>query len=64
MNISDIKTIDDLANFELNEDDDGIDEAQDTLTILHNFLDSVEVKGDKKNVETFLNNLYNEAINL
>lgn len=61
---SDIKTIDDLANFELNEDDDGIDEAQDTLTILHNFLDSVEVKGDKKNVETFLNNLYNEAINL
>jgi hypothetical protein len=52
------------VNFELGEDDDGIDEAQDTLTILHNFLDSIEVKGDKKSVETFLNNLYNEAVNL
>ena len=61
---SDIKTIEDLVNFELGEDDDGIDEAQDTLTILHNFLDSIEVKGDKKSVETFLNNLYNEAVNL
>jgi hypothetical protein len=61
---SDIKTIDDLVNFELGEDDEGIDEAQDTLTILHNFLDSIEVKGDKKSVETFLNNLYNEAVNL
>jgi DNA repair exonuclease SbcCD nuclease subunit len=61
---SDIKVIDDLVFLEGTDDDSLIDEAQDTMAILSKYLDSIEVKGNKKNVEKFINELYQEAINL
>lgn len=61
---ADIKVIDDLTSFDVVDESDMIDEAQDTLTILSKYLESIEVKSEKKNVEKFLHDLYNEAINL
>ena len=61
---ADIKVIDDLTSFDVVDASDMIDEAQDTLTILSKYLESIEVKSEKKIVEKFLHDLYNEAINL
>jgi DNA repair exonuclease SbcCD nuclease subunit len=61
---ADIKVIDDLTSFDVVDESDMIDEAQDTLTILSKYLESIEVKSEKKIVEKFLHDLYNEAINL
>ena len=61
---AEIKVVDDLTSFDVVDESDLIDEAQDTLTILNKYIDSLEIKGDKKNVERFIHDLYNEAINL
>jgi len=60
----DIKVVDDHLNLDGVDDEGLIDEAQDTLTILKNYIDTIDFRGDKKRVETFLHELYNEAINL
>lgn len=61
---ADIKVVDDHMNLDLAEDDTLIDEAQDTMTILKQYLNTVEFRADHKKVEFFLRELYNEAINL
>lgn len=61
---SDIKVIDDHLNLELTEDESLVDEAQDTMTILTKYIDTIEFRGDRKRVEYFLRELYQEAINL
>jgi ornithine carbamoyltransferase len=61
---SDIKIIDDHLNLELTDDESLIDEAQDTMTILTKYIDTIEFRGDKKRVEHFLRELYQEAVNL
>jgi DNA repair exonuclease SbcCD nuclease subunit len=60
----DIKIIDDHLNLDLVKEDGLVDEAQDTLTILNKYVDTIEFRGDKKRVEHFLRELYTEAINL
>jgi hypothetical protein len=60
----DIKIIDDHLNLDLVEEDGLVDEAQDTLTILNKYVDTIEFRGDKKRVEHFLRELYTEAINI
>ena len=61
---SDIKVIDDHLNLELTDDESLIDEAQDTMTILTKYIDTIEFRGDRKRVEHFLRELYQEAVNL
>lgn len=61
---SDIKVIDDHLNLELTEDESLVDEAQDTMTILTKYIDTIEFRGDRKRVEYFLRELYQEAVNL
>jgi len=61
---TDIKIIDDHLNLDLSEDDSLVDEAQDTITIMNKYIETIEFRGDRKRVEYFLRNLYQEAINL
>jgi DNA repair exonuclease SbcCD nuclease subunit len=61
---ADIKVVDDHMHLDVFDEDTLIDEAEDTLTILRNYVDQLEIKSNKKNVETFITSLYSEAINL
>lgn len=59
-----IQVVDDNLNLNLEDDDDIISEAEDTLTILKKFIDIVDMKVEKKDVERFLGELYSEASNI
>ena len=60
---TDIKVVEDHQNLDLVDDDEVIDEAQDTLTILKQYVSNLEFTGDKAQVESLLGELYGEAIN-
>jgi DNA repair exonuclease SbcCD nuclease subunit len=61
---SDIKVVDDHMNMDIINEEELVDEAQDTMTILRNYIEQLEIKADKQKVETFVGNLYQEAMNL
>jgi hypothetical protein len=58
----DIQVIEDVLNLNLENTDDIIDEAEDTLTILRKVVDSVETNVSKKELDSFLTTLYSEAL--
>lgn len=61
---SDIKVVEDHMNFDTIDEEELVDEAQDTMTILTQYIQNIEFKGDKSKVESVLRELYNEAISL
>ena len=44
--------------------EDIINEAEDTLTILNNYVDGLEISADKEKVKTVMRSLYNEALSI
>jgi hypothetical protein len=60
----DIKVVEDHQNLDVIDEEELLDEAQDTMTILKQYVDNLEVKGDKVKIEKFLRELYNEAISI
>jgi DNA repair exonuclease SbcCD nuclease subunit len=63
-NAADIRVVEDHLDMDAIEDSEIVDEAQDTLTILKKYVESMEVKVDKKEVDKCLQSLYNEALSL
>lgn len=61
---SDIKVVDDHMHLDVIDEEALIDEAEDTLTILRNYIDQLDMKANKRDVEKFVTNLYNEALSL
>ena len=61
---ADIKVVEDHQNLDVIDEDDLIDEAQDTMTILTQYVQNLEFKGDKNKVERFLRELYSEAMSV
>lgn len=61
---ADIKVVDDHMNMDIIDEEELIDEAQDTMTILRGYIEQLEIKADKKKVENFVSQLYQEAVNL
>jgi len=61
---ADIKIVEDHMNLDLIGDDELLDEAQDTLTILKQYVDTMNLSSNKDKVNTCLRELYSEAINL
>jgi DNA repair exonuclease SbcCD nuclease subunit len=59
-----IQVVDDNLNLNLEDDEDIMSEAEDTLTILKKFVDNVDLKVEKRDVERFLSELYSEACNV
>lgn len=60
----DIQVVDDHYNLNLEDDKDIVDEAEDTLTILNKYIDSMQIKTDKKQLEQLMRTLYNDALSL
>ena len=61
---SDIKVVEDHMNMDIVDETELVDEAQDTMTILRNYIDQLEIKADKQQVENYVQQLYQEAISL
>ena len=58
-----IKIIEDLSEFSEGSIDSEIN-LEDTLSILGDYIDSVETEGNKEDIKTFVKSLYIEAMNL
>jgi predicted phosphodiesterase len=61
---TDIKVVEDHMNFDSIDESELVDEAQDTMTILKQYVSSMKFNGNKDKIEDVLQELYNEAINL
>jgi DNA repair exonuclease SbcCD nuclease subunit len=58
----DIQVVDDHLNLQLEDDDDIIDEAEDTLTILKNYANSISTNVETADLNKFFSELYSEAL--
>lgn len=58
----DIQVVEDHLNLNLEDDNDIIDEAEDTLTILRKVVDGIDTNVPKKDLDSFLTTLYSEAL--
>lgn len=61
-NALDIQVVDDHLNLQLEDDEDIVDEAEDTLTILKNYANSITTTVDTADLNKFLTDLYAEAL--
>ena len=61
---ADLQVVDDHLNLDLEDNDDILDSAEDTLTLLSKFCEQMDTKADKKKLDLLLRELYSEAINL
>jgi hypothetical protein len=62
MDVADLKIIEDLS-VELEEGSE-ILETEDTMTLLDNYIDEIDLKVNKTNVKTVMRLLYKEACEL
>ena len=60
----DVQVVEDHLNLDLEDDQGIVDEAEDTLTILNKFVDTLNIKSDKAVVKKVIQELYNEASNM
>ena len=60
-NVANLVVVEDFSDLEFMEDDELIDEAQDTLTILSKYVDSLNIE-NKTELNMLMRNLYNEAL--
>jgi DNA repair exonuclease SbcCD nuclease subunit len=61
---NELQVVEDHLNLNLEDDNDIISEAEDTLTILNRYIGQLELKTDKGKLEELFRELYNEAISL
>jgi len=57
-----IQVVTDHLHLDLEDDNDIIDEAEDTLTILKTYVDGLDIKNDKMELQQVLKMLYDEAL--
>jgi DNA repair exonuclease SbcCD nuclease subunit len=57
-----IKIIEDFSEFEEGQIDEEIN-LEDTVSVLSNYVDSIETDVDKEHIKTFMRTLYTEAVN-
>lgn len=62
--VIDLQVVEDHLNLNLEDDQDIINEAEDTLTILKKYVDQLELRADKSRLENLLRSLYNEALSM
>ena len=56
-----IQVVDDNMHLDLEDDDSIVSEAEDTLSILRKYVDTVDVSVDNKLLDAFITELFNEA---
>jgi predicted RNA methylase len=57
-----VQVVEDHLNLDLEDADELIEEAQDTLTILNNYVNQLEQITDKPSVSKMVHELYQEAL--
>jgi hypothetical protein len=57
-----IQIVDDHLNLNLEDDEDIVNEAEDTITILSKYIDNMETNVPKKRLDNLMRTLYNEAL--
>ena len=57
-----VQIVDDHLNLHLEGDDDLINQTQDTVTILSNYIENMETSVPKKRLDNLMRTLYNEAL--
>ena len=57
-----VQVVDDHLNLDIEDDSDIIDQAEDTMTILRKYVDSLENAVDKDSLHKVVGELYNEAL--
>ena len=61
-NLINLQVVEDHLHLDLEDDEDIIDEAEDTLTILDKYIDGLEISANKQQLQSLMKNLYNEAL--
>jgi DNA repair exonuclease SbcCD nuclease subunit len=59
--VADMQVVEDHLHLDLTRDDDIVDQAEDTMAILHGYINSLTMQADKKRVESIIQSLYSEA---
>ena len=59
-----VQIVEDALSLELDDEEDLVDEAEDTLTILRKYATSLDTNVPAKSLENFIRELYTEASNL
>jgi DNA repair exonuclease SbcCD nuclease subunit len=60
----DIKVVEDMSEFQEGELNDESINLEDTLSVLANYIDSVETDLDKEKIKSYMRGLYTEAVNV
>ena len=60
---ADIKIVEDLSEYEEGDVGDEIN-LEDTVSVLSNYIDSLQTDADKEQVKTYMRGLYTEAVNI
>ena len=59
-----IQVVDDHLNLNLEDDDDIVNEAEDTITIMSKYIDQMPDTVPKKRLDNLMRSLYNEALSV
>ena len=59
-----VSIVEDFTETTIIEDDDLVDQAEDTMTILSKYIEGMELNGDKSNLKDLLDELYREAVTM
>ena len=60
--VIDIQVVEDHFHLDLEADDDIVNEAEDTLTILKKYVDGMQVNADRQRLDSLIHDLYHEAL--
>ena len=59
-----VQVVQDHLHLDMEDDEDIVDEAEDTLTILNNYVENLEIKNDRVDLQQLLRSLYDEALSI
>lgn len=62
--VIDMQVVEDHFHLDLEADDDIVNEAEDTLTILNKYVDQMQIQGDRQRLDNLIRNLYHEALSV
>lgn len=62
--IADLQVVEDHFHLDLEDDQDIINEAEDTLTILSKYIDQLDIQNDRARLDNLVRTLYNEALSM
>lgn len=60
--VSDIQVVEDHFHLDLEADEDIVNEAEDTITILNKYIDSLQIQGDRQRLDNLMRTLYHDAL--